>query len=132
MALADLRGHSLVGGQGSGAVGDDPGPHLFPEIHQVDLGVADDLAVSAAGALVHGVDELGAEGGLPSEETVQGAGPGLVQLVDVVDLSPRGDGLPGGLVVGLAHVDAVSALQACGQDLLYAGELKELRDGYFD
>ena len=130
MVLVDLGGHSLVGGEGSGAVLDDPGPHVLPEVDQVDLGVADDLAVPASGALVHGVHELGAEGDLPLEESVEGAGAGLVQLVDVIDLPSGGHGLPGSLVVGLADVDAVSALQACGEHLLHAGELDEL--GFLD
>ena len=108
----------------------DPGPHVLPEVDQVDLGVADDLAVPASGALVHGVNELGAQGDLSAQEPVEGPGADLVQLVDVVDLSSGRDGLPGGLVVGLAHVDAVSALQAGGQDLLHAGESDEL--GFLD
>ena len=130
--LFDLGRHALVGGEGSGAVLDDPGPHVLPEVHQADLGVAHDLAVAAAGALVHGVDELGAQGDLPAHQAVKGAGSGLVELVDVVDLTAGGDGLPGGLVVRLADVDAVSALQAGCQDLLYAGELDELRFLDFD
>ena len=130
VALGDLCGHSLVGGEGSGAVLDDPGPHVLPEVHQVDLGVAHDLAVPAAGALVHGVDELGAQADLSSQQAVQCSGSDLVELVDVVDLSSGGDGLPGGLVVRLADVDAVSALQACGQHFLHAGEFDEL--GFLD
>ena len=75
--------------------------------------MADDLAVSASGALVHGIDELGAELDVPSQELVLGTGSDLVELGDVVDLSPGGDGLPRCLVVGLAHVDAVTALETC-------------------
>ena len=125
--LVDALAHVLVGGEGSFAVLDDPGPHVLPEVDQVDLGVADDLAVPAPGALVHGIDELGAEGDLSAEKAVEGSGADLVQLVDVVDLSPGGDGLPRSLVVGLADIDAVSTLQAGCENFLDTGEFDELR-----
>ena len=73
--------------------------------------MADDLTVSTSGTFVHGVDELGGECDLPLQDLVLETDSGLVELGDVVDLSPGGDGLPRSLVVCLAHIDTVSALE---------------------
>ena len=118
--LADLLAHSLVCGKGPYAVLDHPGPYGLPELYEGDVGVADGFAVSAAGAFVHRIDEVGVEGSYPSQRFVQGSGD--VYLVEIVDFTPGGVGLPRSLPVSLAYRDAVTALYTCGQILLNVRE----------
>ena len=121
VVLLDAELHGLVGAEGSDTVLDEPGPDGLPKLYEGDLGVADCFAVSAAGTFVDGVHEVGVESDLPFHGFVEGSAD--VDLVEVVDLSPGGDGFPRSLNVGLADGNAVSALYAGGQFLFDVWEL---------
>ncbi len=126
VVLLDLLVHGLVGRHRPVFVLDEPVPHVLPEFHQVDVGMAYCFAVPATGAFVHCVHELRADCDLPAQKFVFEAHPCLVQLVQVVYFSPGGHRLPRSLSVGLAHGDAVTALNALRQLFLDPGELYRL------
>ena len=120
VVLGDTDGHGLVCAERTYSFLDHPSPDGLPEFDEGDVCVADCLAVSASGALVDGVDEVGAERDFPPQGFVEGAL--NVDLVQVVDLSPGGNGLPRGLVVCLADSDAVTALYAGSELFLNMGD----------
>ena len=105
----DLLCDSLVDGKRCDTLLDEPCPYDLPKLYELDLGVTDLLTVSASSTLVHCVNEIGGDGCLSSDDLIDESESGLVQLVQVVDLSSRSNGFPGSLPVGLTDVDTVTA-----------------------